>query len=275
MKSFLLGFILSVAATLATVYFIAHRYLPTESDIKGCMTTQMYQVHLCPGSESYVPLNQISSYFQKTVLLTEDSGFFQHRGFDWVAIEKNAREGWENGVFKKGGSTITQQLAKNLFLTQDRTFIRKAREAIITYELEKFLTKNEILEKYFNVIEFGKDIYGIKAAADFYFHKSPKDLSITESAFLAMLLPNPKKYSSSFHKKALTEFARQRMHQIIDNMYLYKRISSEEYEVAQNDLARFLAPEPPPEDELNLENGTEKAPQEEAPAESEVLDLFE
>lgn len=244
MKKFLLGFFLAVIVTLGFAYWSLRNFLPSAAEIKGCLVTQMYKVSLCPGSAEYVPLKSISPYFQKTVLLTEDSTFFQHKGFDWTSIEKNAREGWENGVFKKGGSTITQQLAKNMFLSQDRTFNRKGREALITYLIEKNLSKNEILERYLNVIEFGKDLYGVKSAAKFYFQKSPAELSITESAFLAMLLPNPKKYSSSFHKKELTAFAKKRMTQIVDNMYLYKRIGPEEYEQAQADLSRFLTPEP-------------------------------
>ncbi|MNJ93499.1 Penicillin-binding protein 1F [compost metagenome] len=244
MIKFLAGFIIAAVLVVGGAYWALGRWLPSAEEIKGCLITKMYEVNLCPGSKSYVSLKQISPYLQKTVVLTEDSSFFQHRGFDWQSIEKNAREGWETGIFKKGGSTISQQLAKNMFLSKDRTFIRKGREALITYRIEKTLSKKEILERYLNVIEFGKDLYGVKAAANFYFQKSPADLSILESAFLAMLLPNPKKYSTSFHKKELTEFAHKRIGQIIDNMYQYKRINDEEYLVATQELQNFLSPAP-------------------------------
>ncbi|MBO9668693.1 MAG: transglycosylase domain-containing protein, partial [Bdellovibrio sp.] len=186
-------------------------WLPTEQDIKGCIITTMYKVDLCPTSKNYVPLKQISSYLQKTIIMTEDGNFYKHHGFEWAVIEKNFRQGWETGVYKRGGSTITQQLAKNMFLSADRTFFRKGLEAVITDRIEKTLTKKEILEKYLNVVEFGKNIYGIKAAAQFYFKKTPAELDVVESAFMAMVLPSPVKYSQSYYKKELTGFARKRM----------------------------------------------------------------
>jgi monofunctional biosynthetic peptidoglycan transglycosylase len=221
-------------------------WIPTPEQIKGCIVTKMFQVELCPGSKDYVSLKKISPYMQKTVVLTEDSGFYQHHGFEWGVIEKNAREGWETGTFKKGGSTLTQQLAKNMFLSKDRTFFRKGLEAIVTYRIEKILTKPEILERYLNVVEFGQNIYGVKKAASFYFKKSPAELSVVESAFLAMLLPNPIKYSSSYKQQDLTKFARKRIDRIIRDMYQYQRINADEYGVAVNDLSHFLSPAPPP-----------------------------
>lgn len=268
MKKFLFGFIFAAGLVVGGALWAWNTWLPTAEQIRGCIVTQMFEVALCPGSKDYVPLNKISTHLQKTVVLTEDSSFFQHHGFDWQSIEKNAREGWESGLFKKGGSTISQQLAKNMFLSKDRTFIRKGREALITYRLEQTLTKKEILERYLNVIEFGKDLYGVKAASQFYFQKSPSDLSVMESAFLAMLLPNPKKYSSSFHKKQLTDFARKRMDQIIDNMFQYKRIDELEYMTAKHDLQRFLSPLI---DELQSEEGFTPSPDDISPEEEDTF----
>jgi monofunctional biosynthetic peptidoglycan transglycosylase len=246
---FILGFITVLVATFAFLW----NWLPTPQEIKGCMTTKMYQVELCPGSKNYVPLRQISPYLQKVVVLTEDSNFWNHKGFDWVSIEKNARAGWETGVFKRGGSTISQQLAKNMFLNKDRTFIRKGLEAIITDRLEHTLTKKEILERYFNIVEFGKNIYGIKAASQFYFQKSPADLNIVESAFFAMVLPNPVKYSQSYFRKDLTDFAKKRLTTIIEDMHNYQRINDEEYAQAKYQLSYFFKAEPPAiPDELNV-----------------------
>lgn len=232
-------------------------WLPTEKEIRGCLITRMYQVELCPTTKNYVPLKQISNYLQKTIILTEDSNFYNHKGFDWGAIEKNAREGWEKGAFKKGGSTITQQLAKNMFLTADRTFIRKGLEAVITDRIEHTLSKKEILERYLNVVEFGKNIYGIKAAANYYFKKSPAELDVVESAFLAMVLPNPIKYSQSYYRKELTPFARKRLTRIIEDMFRYHRITQEEYDVAIQQASYFFQPEPPPEE---LETPTGEIP---------------
>ena len=121
-KTILICIALSVVVLGITAAWI-YAWIPTPAEIKGCMTTKMFNVYLCPTSKDYVPLNKISKYMQKTVILTEDSGFYDHHGFEWGVIEKNAREGWETGNFKKGGSTLTQQLAKNMFLSKDRTFI--------------------------------------------------------------------------------------------------------------------------------------------------------
>lgn len=238
---FFLGVVTLMACALGALW----SWLPTQNEIKGCMVTRMYQVHLCPGSKDYVSLRQISNYLQKTIVLTEDANFFSHKGFDWTSIEKNAREGWESGTFKKGGSTITQQLAKNLYLSKDRTFIRKGLEALITDRLEQTLTKKEILERYLNVVEFGKDIYGVKAAAKHYFNKSPADLDVVESAFLAMVLPNPIKYSKSYYRKELTPFAKKRLSKIVDDMFRYHRINQEEYEAATFKVSGFFQAKPP------------------------------
>lgn len=218
--------------------------IPSAAEIQGCMVTKMYEVKLCPGSKAYVPLNQISKYLQKAIVLSEDSTFYQHQGFDWDSLRKNAQESWEKKRFKRGGSTITQQLAKNMFLSRDKTLTRKALEALITVKIEGALTKNEILERYLNVIEFGKNIYGVKEAADFYFKKTPAKLNVPESAFLVLILPNPIKYSRSFFRKSLSPFAKARLSRIVDDLYHYQRITEAEFETAMFDY-EYLFGKPP------------------------------
>lgn len=250
-----IGFFLFATVTMLTcgaLYLMS--WLPSQSEIKGCLTTTMYQVYLCPNSKDYVSLKQISAYLQKTVILTEDSNFWNHHGFEWDAIEKNFREGWEKGVYKRGGSTITQQLAKNMFLNRDRTFLRKGLEALITDRIEKTLTKKEILERYLNVVEFGKDIYGVKQAASYYFKKIPAELDVVESAFLAMVLPNPIKYSKSYFKKELTPFARKRIEGIINDMFHYSRINQTEYDLAMAKVQNFFSSAPEPNNNGVIEN---------------------
>lgn len=228
--------LLLVVAVAGSIFW----QIPSDSEIKGCLVTKMYGVHLCPGGNDYVALKNISPYLQKAVVLTEDSNFFNHKGFDWESIEKSARENWEKGQYKRGGSTITQQLAKNMFLSKEKSLFRKGLEAIITERIEKNLKKKDILERYLNVVEFGKDIYGVKQASQFYFHKTPAQLTVVESAFLAMLLPSPEKYSRSFFKKELSNFAHKRIAQIIESMYRYNRIDQTEYDVAMTEIDRFL-----------------------------------
>jgi monofunctional biosynthetic peptidoglycan transglycosylase len=145
------------------------------------------------------------------ILAGEDSRFFEHHGFDWDAIQKawdeavkeGEKEAREEGdydpddwippmpSFKRGASTVTQQLAKNLFLSEDRNFLRKGREAVYTYFLERELSKKRILEIYLNVIEWGDGIYGAEAASRFYFKKSASDLTKEEAAFLSAMIPSP------------------------------------------------------------------------------------
>src|SRR5215468_9194073 len=153
----------------------------------------------------WTPIEQISPNLQKAVLAGEDARFFDHHGFDWDAIQKAWDEAMKEGEkeakeegdydpddwippmpdFKRGASTISQQLAKNLFLSEERSFLRKGREAVYTFFLERQLTKRRILELYLNVIEWGDGVYGAEAAARTYFHKSAFDLTKEEAAFLS------------------------------------------------------------------------------------------
>jgi monofunctional biosynthetic peptidoglycan transglycosylase len=157
------------------------------------------------------PIEQISPNLQKAVLAGEDARFFEHHGFDWDAINKaweeaqkeGEREAKEEGdydendwippmpSFKRGASTISQQLAKNLFLSEDRNFLRKGREAVYTYFLERNLSKKRILELYLNVIEWGDGIYGAEAASRVYFNKSASQLTPQEAAYLSAMIPSP------------------------------------------------------------------------------------
>jgi monofunctional glycosyltransferase len=173
----------------------------------------------------WVPMEQISPHLQRAVLAGEDSRFFVHDGFDWEAIEsawnqaikdgeREAREECEAAAkaantsakdcrvteddwipplpsFSRGASTITQQLAKNLYLSEDRNFLRKGREAAYTYFLERNLSKKRILEIYLNVIEWGDGVYGAEAASRNYFRKSAADLTREDAAYLAAMIPSP------------------------------------------------------------------------------------
>jgi monofunctional biosynthetic peptidoglycan transglycosylase len=127
---------------------------------------------------------------------------------------------------------------------------------MITVELERTLTKDEILEKYLNVVEFGDHLYGIKPAARFYFQKSPAELTPAEGAFLAFLLPNPKKYSQSFRQKKLTKFAGRQVRVIVDRLYHFKKIGEDEYASARAEVDRLFGPDvtgPAPEPTLDNE----------------------
>lgn len=160
--------------------------------------------------QNWVPLEQISPNLQRAVLAGEDTNFLKHRGFDYEAIQKaweqaqreTARQAKAEGEdddwlptlpeFKRGGSTISQQLSKNLYLSSQRSFLRKGQEAALTVMLERTLTKRRILEIYLNVIEWGDGIYGAEAASQRYFRKPASALTASEAAYLSAMIPNPR-----------------------------------------------------------------------------------
>ncbi len=237
--SFILNFWTILTVLMAIFAFHIWASLPTHEEIRGCVVTRMHKVHLCPGSTDYVSFNNISKNLKNAVITSEDGNFYGHNGFDFDEMKESFKQNLEKKTFVRGGSTITQQLAKNMFLTSEKTLVRKVKEAAITYELEQTLTKNDILERYLNVVEFGPEVFGVKAASQYYFKKSPLNLSVLEGAFLTLLLPNPKKYSVSFQKRQLTKFARGRLNQIINRLVDFHKISVDAYAVAKINLDAF------------------------------------
>ncbi|HEY4715901.1 MAG TPA: monofunctional biosynthetic peptidoglycan transglycosylase [bacterium] len=143
----------------------------------------------------WVDYNNISPSLIKAVILAEDEKFWEHPGFDWEGIKYALEVDYKKQGFVRGGSTITQQLAKNLYLKPKRSILRKLHEALLALELELFLSKERILELYLNVIEWGDGIFGIEAASKDYFGKSASELTDEESIRLAAVLPNPRRYS--------------------------------------------------------------------------------
>lgn len=164
--------------------------------------------------QKWVPLSKISPYLTKAVLIAEDDKFWTHRGFDYEAVQKALEKDLRAKKFKWGGSTITQQLARNLYLSPEKSLIRKAAEAWITWRMERVLSKKRILELYLNVVEFGEGIFGAEAAAQHYFGKPSSDLSPEEAARLASILPNPRRYRPAGNQPYVTN----RAHQIYEIM---------------------------------------------------------
>jgi monofunctional biosynthetic peptidoglycan transglycosylase len=144
--------------------------------------------------QAFVPLSRVSRHLINAVVVAEDPKFFGHEGIDWEAIRESAEVDVKKGRFFRGGSTITQQLAKNLFFTTRKSVTRKLRELVVTRWLEADLSKKRILELYLNVIEWGDGIYGCEAAAQRYFDKSAVDLDAEEAAGLAAMIPSPRRF---------------------------------------------------------------------------------
>jgi monofunctional biosynthetic peptidoglycan transglycosylase len=213
--------------------------IPDVSKLKGCLTTTMYNVNLCPGSGSYVRLDGISDVFLHSVIVSEDAAFFTHDGIDKHEIIQSLKKNIKVGGFARGGSTITQQLIKNVFFDGEKSVSRKIQEIYLAGELEEILSKRQILERYLNVIEFGVGIYGIRAAASHYFNKHPSNLNVLESIYLVHLLPNPKIYSDGFKRGSLTEFSRDRIVQLLERLLRFKRISREQVDLAVAKIYEF------------------------------------
>lgn len=140
----------------------------------------------------WVSYDAVSEHLKKAILLSEDASFFSHKGVDLFELKEAAKKDWEKGKLQRGGSTITMQLAKNLYLNPSKNPLRKLREIIIAWQLEQALSKRRIFELYLNVIEWGNGVYGAEAAARHYFSKVAADLDPEEAATLAALLPSPR-----------------------------------------------------------------------------------
>ncbi|RMF57065.1 MAG: monofunctional biosynthetic peptidoglycan transglycosylase [Calditrichaeota bacterium] len=184
----------------------------------------------------WIPLKQIPRLLQRTIVVAEDASFWVHDGFDWDEVKKAIQQNWESQKIVRGASTITQQTAKNLYLTPERTFIRKLKEFFITRRLESTLTKSRILEIYLNSIEFGDGIFGIRAAAEYYFGKHPARLSVDEMVRLAAIIPNPLHLDPNEPNKEL----QWRSRVILDRLHKYHFIDEAQYVQAQRALERFF-----------------------------------
>lgn len=203
-------------------------------DYKPQMATTIYDKNnnvvdvLEAESRDAVKLEDVSPYVKEAFLAIEDKKFYSHHGLHFKGIIRAVLTNFLKGKATQGGSSITQQLAKNAFLTPERTFSRKVKEAILAYQIERTYTKDEILERYLNEIYFGSGSYGIKNAADQYFRKDPKDLNIAEAALLAGIPNRPTKYDPN---RSL-ENALHRQQIILKEMFEDGRITKEEYEEA-------------------------------------------
>jgi hypothetical protein len=191
-----------------------------------------------PGSAEFVPIDDISSYLEAALLVTEDGRFYKHRGFDDRAIESAMAANVRAGRFVRGASTLSMQLAKNLYLSRTKTLSRKLQEAALTMLLEQNFSKREILELYLNVVEFGPGVYGVGPASRYYFAKTARELSAAQAFFLASLLPSPT--VQHFDAEGRLSVARLRhVHSLLRISQQRGRLSEEELARASSEELRF------------------------------------
>jgi monofunctional glycosyltransferase len=191
---------LAVAVVLPQAWFAAHIFWWRDHPVgeTSFMTFRMDDLRARNAKAqlkyTWVPYERISGELKRAMVAAEDAKFVDHEGFDWDGIQLAMEKNQKKGRVVAGGSTITQQLAKNLFLSPSRSYLRKAEEAVITVMLETMLSKRRILEIYLNVIEWGSGVFGAEAAARQYFGESAAQLSAEQAARLAAMAPNPRLY---------------------------------------------------------------------------------
>ncbi|MBN1255358.1 MAG: monofunctional biosynthetic peptidoglycan transglycosylase [Deltaproteobacteria bacterium] len=221
----------------ALLYFFT-RSLPDVRPLKDSQYTMTLMLKDADGktvpflvgqqNPHWTPLSNTPPALQWSVIVAEDDTFYRHNGFNFSAMRDAF---WENIKKRKpvrGGSTITQQLAKNLYLSKKKSLLRKLKEAVITRRLERTLSKNRILELYVNIIEWGPGVYGVGEASWHYFRKIPSDLNFYESVLLAAIIPSPRLYNP----RKYPERALERYRTVLELMYLSKRITLDQYEAA-------------------------------------------
>jgi|CZKU01.1.fsa_nt_gi hypothetical protein len=216
-----------------------------------------------PGTDNWTPLDEISPYMQVAVLTTEDGGFPKHHGFNRASIRLALIANLKARRFARGASTITMQLAKNLFLSRNKTLSRKLEEVILTEYLEQTFSKDELMELYLNVIEFGPAVYGITAAADHYFGRTPAELNLGECLFLSSLLPAPLRYGAMRDNGEVPEGWMHLLRNLMQIAHHYGRITDAELEAAKKEPVVFWhggekpAPRPPVRARTELEGDTD------------------
>ncbi|HET8648062.1 MAG TPA: biosynthetic peptidoglycan transglycosylase, partial [Vicinamibacteria bacterium] len=199
-------------------------------------------IHVSAGASGFVPLGAVPPAFVRMLLMAEDAGFFGHPGIDVAEIPAAWAENLERGRFKRGASTITQQLARNLFLSRDKTYGRKMEEAALALALDAAVPKARLLEIYLNVIEWGPGVYGLGPAARHYFGKAPSQLTTREMAFLVCLVPSPVRYHSAHRAGQAGPGMTQLMDNLLAKMHAAGALDDDGYAQALSDVLVF-APE--------------------------------
>jgi hypothetical protein len=189
----------------------------------------------------FLPLAETPEIVWRSVLLAEDSFFLTHPGFDFDAMAEAMRTNLKEKRVHRGGSTVSQQLAKNLWLSRDRTLLRKLQEALLTVTLEASVPKDRILEIYLNGIEWGPGIYGVKRASRHYFAKEPSELTPKEAAYLATIIPNPKMYYGYFRRGSVSEKWEARVMYLVGKMRDGGFLTDDQFEQAAWTPLRFAS----------------------------------
>jgi monofunctional biosynthetic peptidoglycan transglycosylase len=242
-KKILLWIVIGVPALLVGGALLIYLNLPDVGDLKTnnprttALMLQRYREakktpHDITIRQQWVSFDEIPRLFKDTIRVTEDAAFYQHQGLGFTELKAAIKKNWQKGKYVRGASTITQQLAKNLYLSTDKSIIRKIKEYLIARRLENQLGKKRIFSLYLNIIEFGPGIFGVQAAAQYFFHKNVDQLDLEEIVRLTAVIPKPLKETPTRN----SSWIKWKAGWILDTLRRYKYIDQMEYQLVK---ARF------------------------------------
>lgn len=212
------------------------------------------RINVSPESPAFMALDDVPPLFIRALLIAEDAAFFSHPGIDLAEMPRAIATNWARGEAVRGASTITQQLAKNLFLSREKSLHRKLKELSYSFLLEETLGKSRILEIYLNIIEWGPGLYGLKPAARHYFGEEPQALTPKEIAFLVSMIPGPIKYQRSIQGDELGLGFENLVNNLLVKLRSVEALTEEEYAAARDETLQFhwtdLEPDPEPGEEV-------------------------
>jgi len=244
LKKLLLWVVIGVPTALAGGALLIYLSLPDVGDLEknNPRSTALMLQRFREAKQSqrqlvirhkWVSFDQIPKLLKDTIRVTEDAAFYQHQGVDLNELKVAIKKNWQKGQYVRGASTITQQLAKNLYLSTDKSVIRKIKEYLITRRLEKRLSKNRIFDLYLNVIEFGPGIFGVQAAARHFFNKNVSQLDLEDMVRLTAVIPKPLKETPTRN----SSWVKWKAGWILDTLSRYKYIDQNEYQTVK---AKFI-----------------------------------
>ena len=239
-KKILLWFVIGVPTALAVGALLIYLSLPDVGDLEreNPRSTALMLQRFREAKEAkkdlnirqqWVSFDQIPRLLKDTIRVTEDAAFYKHEGVDLHELKAAIKKNWQKGEYARGASTITQQLAKNLYLTTDKSMVRKIKEFLITRRLEKQLSKNRIFDLYLNVIEFGPGIFGVQAAARHFFGKDVSRLNLEEMVRLTTVIPKPLKETPTSN----SSWVKWKAGWILDTLLRYQYIDQNQYRVVK------------------------------------------
>lgn len=230
--------IIFILIILAFIYLLVmYLSLPDVAYLanKNPKTTALIQARLEEASQNnkklrihqtWTSFNKIPDILKKAIRISEDAGFYHHKGVDFTELQESLKRNLDEGRIVRGGSTITQQLAKNLYLSSDKSYVRKLKEYFIAKRLEDTISKNRIFHLYLNVIEFGPGIFGVQAASQYFFNKDVADLNLEECVRLTAIIPRP----LSMSPNSESHWIKWKAGWILGKMLKYEYITKDEYD---------------------------------------------